>query len=112
MNANDVLETLHPLLIKYEVTKKALPEGLFTKCDRLPENILNAFQRAEERLGAPTNDLSPSDNDLVRYIRQMIDESNLTTSRGKSTARYYSEILHNLEEFFNFPATTKRRPND
>jgi len=78
----------------------------------LPENILNAFQRAEERLGAPTNDLSPSDNDLVRYIRRMIDESNLITSRGKSKARYYSEILHNLEEFFNFPATTKRRPND
>jgi len=98
--------------VQYEAAKKALPEGLFTKCDRLPENILNAFQRAEERLGAPTNDLSPSDNDLVRYIRRMIDESNLITSRGKSTAYYYSEILHNLEEFFNFPATTKRRPND
>ena len=98
--------------VQYEATMKALPEGLFTKCDRLPENILNAFQRTQERLGAPTNDLSPSDNDLVRYIRQMIDESNLITSRGKSTARYYSEILYNLEEFFNFPATTKRRPND
>ena len=97
---------------QYETAKEALPKGVFSKCDGLPESDLKAFKRTEQRLGIPDTSISSSDNDLVRYIRQMIDESNLTNSRGRSTARYYSEILHNLEEFFNFPATTTRRPND
>jgi hypothetical protein len=97
---------------QYEAAKAALPVGLFDKCDQLPEQILKAFQRIEEELGLPDERISLTDNDLMRFIRNMSEESNPSTRHAQGRVHHYSEILRRLERFFNLTETTKRRPND
>ena len=97
---------------QYETAKAALPVGLFDKCDQLPEQILKAFQRIEEELGLPDERISLNENDLMRFIRHMSEESNPSTRHAQGRVRHYSEILRRLERFFNLTETTKRRPND
>ena len=97
---------------QYEAAKAALPVGLFDKCDQLPEQILKAFQRIEEELGLPDERISLNDNDLMRFIRHMSEESNPLTKQAQGRVHHYSEILRRLERFFNLTEITERRPSD
>jgi hypothetical protein len=77
-----------------------MPDGLFVKCDQLPDQILKTFKRIKEQLGLPDEHLSPNDNDLMRFIRNMSEESNPLTKQSQGRVNHYSEILRRLERFF------------